>query len=252
MKRTALTVCALTLAGLAGSASAGLAAESINQQNYAGMRSIDIHGNSVANPRGATTVFTNLQAGFAANAAFSSTDLQAVFGDQLATVGTGRLQEFSFTLFNSGASAGGVLNSAEVAINFFRVSDSSLIGGFNVNTGAIDLATGFFTTLNVTGLDGLNINLDSTDIIVTQSVLSLVGAANRLGLVSANPVSIGSSVPALYIDASTTGGGVAGFYNITSSGAPISFNAGYQVVVPTPASAAILGLGGLFAARRRR
>jgi hypothetical protein len=251
MKRTALTVCALTLAGLAGSASAGLAAESISQQNYAGMRSIDIHGNSVATPRGNTTVFTNLQAGFAPNAAFSSTDLTAVFGDQLATVGTGRLQEFSFTLFNSGSSAG-TLNSAEVAINFFRASDSSLIGGFNVNTGAIDLAAGFFTTLNVTGLDGLGINLDSTDIIVTQSVNSLVGGANRLGLVSANPVSIGSSVPALYIQASTVNGGVPGFYNITSGGAPISFNAGYQVVVPTPASAALLGLGGLFAARRRR
>jgi hypothetical protein len=251
MKRTALTVCALSVAALAGTASADLAAESIGQQNYAGMRSIDIHGNSIAAPRGATTVFTNLQAGFAANAAFSSTDLTAVFGDQLATVGTGRLQEFSFTLFNSGTSAG-ALTSAQVAINFYRASDSSLIGGFNVNTGAINLNTGFFTTLNVTDLDGLDINLDTTDIIVTQSVLSLVGAANRLGLVSANPVTIGTSVPQLYIDASTTGGGVAGFYNITSGGAPISFNAGYQVAVPAPASAAMLGLGGLFAARRRR
>lgn len=245
MKRTAMTVCALALAGRGGSG------ESISQQNYAGMRSIDIHGNSVANPRGATTVFSNLQAGFAANAAFSSTDLTAVFGDQLAMVGTGRLQDFSFTLFNSGTSAG-VLTSAEVAINFFRASDSSLIGGFTVNTGAINLNTGFFTTLNVGGLDGLNIDLDTTDVIVTQSVLSRVGAASRLGLISSNPVSIGSSIAPLYIDAADVGGGVAGFYNITSGGAPISFNAGYQVVVPAPASAAMLGLGGLFAARRRR
>ncbi len=251
MKQLAITVCALSLAAAAGSASAGLAAESVNQQNYAGMRSIDIHGNSVSNPRGGTTVFTNLQAGFTANAAFSSTDLTAVFGDQLATVGTGRLQEFSFTLFNSGTSAG-VLNSAEVAINFFRASDSSLIGGFNVNTGEINLGTGFFTTLNVTGLDGLGIQLDTTDIIVTQSVNSLVGGATRLGLVSATPVTIGSSIPQLYIDASTVNGGTPGFYNITSGGNPISFNVGYQVVVPAPASAAMLGLGGLIAARRRR
>ena len=251
MKRSVISAFALSVVALSGQALAGLAAESVGQHQNAGVRSIDMHGNATGNVRGGTTVFTNLQAGFTANAAFSSTDLTAVFGDQLATVGTGRLQEFSFTLFNSGTSAG-VLNSAEVAINFFRASDSSLIGGFNVNTGAINLGTGFFTTLNVTGLDGLNINLDTTDIIVTQSVLSLVGSASRLGLVSANPVSIGSSVPALYIDASTVGGGVAGFYNITSGGTPISFNAGYQVVVPTPASAALLGLGGLVASRRRR
>lgn len=251
MKRSVVSACALSVFALSGHALAGLAAESIGQHQNAGTRSIDMHGNQAGNLRANTTVFTNLQAGFAANAAFSSTDLQAVFGDQLAMTGTGRLQEFSFTLFNSGTSAG-VLNSAVVAINFFRVSDGSLISGFNVNTGAINLGTGFFTTLNVTDLDGLDINLDTTDVIVTQSIVSLTGAANRLGLVSANPVTIGSSVPQLYISASTVGGGVPGFYNITSGGAPIAFNAGYQVVVPTPASAALLGLGGLAAARRRR
>jgi len=251
MKRSVVSGCALAVFALSGHAMAGLSAESIGQHQFAGARTIDMHGNPSGNLRANTTVFTNLQAGFTANAAFSSTDLQAVFGDQLSMTGTGRLQEFSFTLFNSGTSAG-VLGSAVVAINFFRVSDSSLIGGFNVNTGAINLGTGFFTTLNVTSLGALNIDLDTTDVIVTQSVVSLTGAASRLGLVSANPVTIGSSVPALYISASTVGGGVPGFYNLTSGGAPISFNAGYQVVVPTPASAALLGLGGLVAARRRR
>ncbi len=251
MKRTHLSICALSVAALAGTVHAGLVAESVGQHQNAGNRSIDIHGNATGSVRGGTTVFTNLQTGFTANAAFSSTDASAVFGAQLATVGTGRLQDFSFTLFNSGTSAG-ALTSAQVAFNFYRASDSSLIGGFNVNTGAINLATGFFTTLNVNGLDSLNINIDATDIIVTQSILSRVGAADRTGLVSASPVTIGSALPQLYIDAADVGGGAAGFYNITSGGSPITFNAGYQIVVPTPASAGLLGLGGLLATRRRR
>ncbi len=251
MKRTALSICALSVAALSGTAHAGLVAESVGQLQNAGTHSIDIHGNATG-PRGATTVFTNLQSGFTANAAFSSGDLSAVFGAQVSTIGTGRLQDFSFTLFNSGAAGGGALTSAQVAIDFYRVSDGSLIGGFNVNTGAINLNTGFYTTLNVNGLGDLGINIDTTDIIVTQSVLSSVGAANRLGLVSASPVSIGSALPQLYIDAADVGGGAAGFYNITSGGAPIVFNAGYQIVVPAPASAGLLGLGGLLAARRRR
>lgn len=255
--KSALGVFALCM--LAGHAAAGLSAGPASvggmdteRARSAGTYTIDVHGNVLGDPRGAgTVVFSNLQTGFTADRAFSSTDLTAVFGDRLTTVGTGRLQEFSFALFNSGTSAG-TLVSATVRIDFLRASDSSSMGAISVNTGNINLATGFFTSLNVTGLDTLNINLDTTDILVLQTVTSLTGAANRLGVVSTTPTSVGSSVDQLYIDASTVGGGVAGFYNITSNNLPVPFRVGYQVVVPAPGAFALLGLGGLVATRRRR
>lgn len=246
-----LALCALTLTTLAGAASADVIAETGSFQN-AGTQTIDLNGNVLSSARGATTtVFSNLQTGYAADRAFSSTDLTAVFGDELTMTGTGRLQEFSFTIFNSGTSAG-ALTSAQMQIQFYRASDGSSIGGFNVNTGTLNLNAGFFTALNVTGLDALNINLDTTDIIVTQTILSRVGTASRLGLVSTTPTSVGSSVDQLYIDAADVGGGVGGFYNITSAGVPVAFKAGYQVVVPAPGAFALMGLGGLVATRRRR
>jgi hypothetical protein len=246
-----LALCALTLTALAGAASADVIAETGTFHN-AGTQTIDLNGNVLSSARGAsTTVFSNLQAGYAADRAFSSTDLTSVFGDQLATTGTGRLQEFSFTIFNSGTSAGN-LTSATALIQFYRASDGSSIGGFTVNTGTLNLGLGFFTALNVTGLDALNINLDTTDIIVTQSLSNIVGPANRLGLVSTTPTSVGSSIDQLYIDSSTVGGGVAGFYNITAAGVPVPFKVGYQVVVPAPGAFALMGLGGLVATRRRR
>lgn len=251
MKPFVLSVCASFVVFAGGTASASISAESIGAANYAGAHRIDAQGNRLPGERGGQVVFNNLQAGFTANAAFSSTDLGAVFGDRLTLTGTGTLQDFSFTLFNSASSAG-ELTSAVVEFSLLRGADGSSIGSFQVDTGAIALNTGFFTTLNVTGLGGLGINIDTTDLIVLQTVTSLTGAANRLGVVSANPISVGSSVPQLYIEASTVNGGVPGFYNITSAGVPISFNTGYTVAVPTPASAALLGLGGLAAARHRR
>ena len=66
------------------------------------------------------------------------------------------------------------------------------------------------------------------------------------------PNSVGSAVPQLYIQASTVGGGVPGFYNITSGGVAVPFTVGYQLSVPAPGAFALLGLGGLVTARRRR
>lgn len=245
-----LTVVSL-LAGVCAGASADIIAESVSNLQHAGVRTIDVHGNLVSSLRGNPIVYSNLQTGFAADRAFSSTDLAAVFGDQLTTTGTGTLQDFSFNLFNSGSSAG-ALTSATVNFGFYRASDGGSLGSFNVNTGAIALNAGFFTTFNVTGLGNLGVNLDSTEIIVLQTVTALTGAANRLGVVSTTPNSVGSAVPQLYIQASTVGGGVPGFYNITSGGAAVPFTVGYQLSVPTPGAFALLGLGGLFSARRRR
>lgn len=161
--------------------------------------------------------------------ALSSTDLTAVWGDQLATTGVGTLQEMSFTIFNSGSSAGPLL-TAVVTVEFYDANTVAYLGGFfaNFNFGA-GLSAGFYTIGTVTGLDALAIDLPVTDLIVTQTVTSKTGTASRLGIVSLDPPTVGSSLADMYIDATTVGS--PGWYTIASGPA----NPGYMVsVVTTP------------------
>lgn len=242
-------VSAFALAALCG-ASAGYATVAEPAPGFAGHYYFDVATGEMVSPRG-TGVAVYDNTGSPANFAVSSTDLASTWGDQLAMTGTGVLEEFKFTVFNSATANTGNLLTATVAIRFYRAGDSSLIGGFNgnVNFGA-GLNPGFYSTVTFTGLDGLGtpIALDTTDVIVTQQITTFTGTTVRLGVASQDPVIVGSSPESMYADSDTVGGGVAGFYTFGSGPA----NPGYQVVVPTPASAALLGLGGLVAARRRR
>lgn len=235
----------VALAGLAGIAHADLIAET--GAKFASSYALDYNGGT-PNVAKMSTVFDNLSSG-PVNA-FSSTDLEAVFGDTRTLTGTGLLQGVGFGVFNSsGSGNANPLNAATVDINFFRASDSSFIGGLGVNI-APSLAPGFFSTFTVSGLEGLGINLDTTEVIMTQTLRAgtVTGGTIRAGVVNLSPVTVGTAADSLFIDAADVGGGAAGFYTI--GGAPF-FLAG-QVVVPAPASAALLGLGGLAAIRRRR
>ncbi len=244
--KTVTAVCALF--ACAGFALGGLTSESVLDcgKTY----TIDMATGGVSqDARFVGTIYDNTNT---ASGAFSSTDLGATWGDQLGTLGTGTVDAVEFSVFNSGSSAGALAN-ASFNISFFRASDSSFIGGFNTNTVTFTggLAQGFFTTVNVTGLAGLGINLDTTDIIMTQSVIAQTGST-RLGFVFGGPLLAGTTSPdSVYLDATTVG--APGFYTLTSGGLPTVANAFYSITtVPTPASAALLGLGGLVAARRRR
>ncbi len=200
-----------------------------------------------------TVVYSNAGTGGALRA-FASTDLTATFGDDLDLVQGGELSEFRFSVFNSSTSAG-ALNSFTGNINFFEPDTGTFIGGFtssfNFNT---PLAPNSFSRLTVTGLDALDIVLPE-DVLVTQSLTNIVGAANNLGVVSSNPIAVGSAVDQLYIDASTVNGGTAGFYDITSMGVASPFYTIYEVTVipvPEPTTAGLAGLAGLAFLRRRR
>lgn len=179
-------------------------------------------------PNALTVAYDNTAS--APNFGFSSTDLAAGWGDECFTVATGLLSTHMFTLFNAGTSAGALL-TAQVGVDFYDGPSATFLGGYttNVNFGT-GLPAGFFSIVTVTGLDPLVINLSSNDLVVIQSVLSKTGAANRLGIASLNPITVGGSVGSMYINASTVG--PAGFYNIGNP--PVPAHPGYNISLAPP------------------
>ncbi len=171
--------------------------------------------------------------------AFSSTDLTSIWGDQLTASGTGILSMAKFTVFNSGSSAG-VLSTAAVQVQIYDSVTSAYLGGFTTNVNFGGLAPGFFSTVTVNSLDALNISLTTPNLLVLQRLTSITGAATRLGFVSLNPPTVGSSPDSFYASSATVGGGAAGFY--TSSSGPA--NPGYQLYVvdfPVPTQSSTWG-----------
>jgi len=179
-------------------------------------------------------VYNNSTPQAPANFGFSSTDLNSTFGDRVNTTGTGLLQENDFTIFNSGSSAGPLL-TATYLISFFDGPSGNPLGAYQttVNFGA-GLPAGFFAVVTATNLNGLNINLNTQDVIVTQKLVNKTGAANRLGIASFDPPNIGSSANTMFVSSSTVG--PPGFYNIGNP--PQNANPGYRINVnqATPAT----------------
>lgn len=244
MKRFATTL-SLFLAALALSVAPTLsfAVESEPAEN-AGDLNIDYVTQSTSTLPSAvqtlSVVYDNSTAASATLLAFSSTDLASTWGDELFTTAQGTLSNFIFSVYNSGSSLGPLL-TANCAISFFDGTTFAPLGGFttNVNFGT-GLNAGFFSTITVSSLDVLGILLTNTDIIVTQQVLSKTGTANRLGFVSRNAPTVGSSTTSFFASSATVGGGVAGWY--TSASGPV--NAIYRVTVadlPVPAKTSSWG-----------
>lgn len=196
-------------------------------------------------PRGKTTqlagdVYNNTNPQATANFGFSSTDLAAQWGDRVTTTGTGILQENDFTVFNTGSSAGPLLSAT---FNIFLNDAASLtfLGGYTTGlvTFGAGLNPGFFSIITVTGLGGLNINVNTTDVLMRQQVATKTGTANRLGIASLDPPTIGSSANTMYINASTVG--PAGYYNVGNP--PLNANPGYRINVSAPVPVSLKSWG---------
>jgi hypothetical protein len=172
-------------------------------------------------------VYNNTNPQAAANFGISSTDLASVWGDRVTTTGMGILAETDFTIFNN-STTGQNLLTANVGIALLDGPTSTLLGSFatGVNFGT-GLPPGFFSIVTTTGLSGLNINVNTTDVQIRQQVLAKTGTATRLGIASLDPPTIGSSANTMFITSSTIGGGVPGYYNI---GNPVlNANPGYRI-----------------------
>jgi hypothetical protein len=181
-------------------------------------------------PRTSVTAIVYDNTASAPNFGVSSTDLASTWGDRVTTTGVGILNLHKFTVFNTGTSAGPLL-TALVRIDFFDAVTSAGLGAYQTNvTFGAGLNPGFFSIVTVSNLDPLAINLNVQDIIITQRVLASTGTANRLGIASLDPPTVGSSPTSMYISSATIGGGVPGFYTFQNGPA----NPGYQVVVTVP------------------
>lgn len=169
-------------------------------------------------PSAVTVVYENTTS--ATLAGVSSTDLTSVWGDRLFMTGGGLLSSHSFTIFNSGSSGGGSLLSATVLVEFFDDATTTFIGGYS---GTVTFGAGLlpnqFSIITASALDGLGLVLPA-NVIVLQTVTAFTGTANRLGVVSMNPVNVGSSPTTMYIDSATLSGGVPGFYNLANPANP--------------------------------
>ncbi|MCL4221891.1 MAG: hypothetical protein KJZ65_11055 [Phycisphaerales bacterium] len=239
---------ALALVAIAGVASADVIME--DNLQFAGHIFTDVHGNTHSQQRGTPiTIYSNTSS--AANAATSSLNLNTRWGDTLNMTGTGVLDAFSLTVFNSASGNTGVINTYDVDVRFYRISDSSFIGGFigQINFGISALSPGYYSVVTFTGLSGFGINLDTANILATQARVAHTGGSIRMGVASLSPVTIGSSPVSFYKDDPSSP--PAGFYVFSGGATPADL--GYRVdVIPAPGAFALLGLGGLVATRRRR
>jgi hypothetical protein len=206
----------------------------------------------VTNRDAPAVLYSNLTAPSAVSGGFSQAGTAAIFGDRVNFAGMGgALDEFAFTVFNSTSGGNTVpMTSGTMNIEFRRGVDNSLIGGFSVNLAPFfgtGLNPGFYSIIDLTGLAlATNISFDTTDVLIKQQ---LVGGQGRYGVILANPVAVGSSGGDMYIN--NPPALAEGFYNVGTAPNFIG-NPGYFVFIPTPGAAAVLGMGGLVALRRRR
>lgn len=173
-------------------------------------------------PRGTqlnTLIYDNTTATTAL--AFSSTDLTMTWGDECLTTGTGTLSAFKWSVFNSGSSAG-TLTGASFNLGFYDLVGAVNLGGYSGSiTFSTALGKGFYSVITSTNLDALNINLSSTDLLVTQKVASKTGTASRLGIVSLSPVTVGSSPDYFYESGAAT---TAGYYTSASGSVQVIYS----------------------------
>ncbi len=168
--------------------------------------------------------------------------------------GVGLLSTMGINVANSNAPTGANLTGGTVIIRFYDAGNANaFIGGFNATLPALNLAAGGSSRISfpAAGLEGLNIFLPQNVLVSLQyNTVTFSGTGGSIanaGFQTRAPINIGSSTDNLF---NVTGGGTPFNFN----GAPLA-NTGIFIdtnSVPAPGAAALLGLGGLIATRRRR
>ena len=264
------TLALIAVAGLAlgaSSAFADISVEAVNPANDAGLLnynySTGVQTQSGLSPAGSGTIVydntTSSVGGTAvANSGLSATDTTATYGGECDTVGAGGTLTSMYSSIYNTSTSGGTIKSFTENVAIYDLTTSTLLGSaFSVSYSFASpyLPKGYFSQLSITGLDSLGIVLSANESVVvltsfTNVVLSS-GTASKtyLSVVSAIPPAVGAAPGTVYISDGTKT--AAGFYSVGSPA--ITFDPIFQLAVaPAPASAGLLGLAGLAAARRRR
>jgi len=238
MKRANALILATSLVLCVSVPAAIAAADTVTSEplrGYMGHVTLDVTTGTMtweANPAPLAAVDV-YRTGTSALGGLTSTDFTARWGDEVTTTGTGILDENDFTIFNAPpATSAGSLMTATFNIVFYDDANITILGGYT--TGTIDFGTGlpagFYATVTVTGLAALNINLNTTNIFLTQQVATHTGPASRVGVVLMSPpVLVGTGSPTVFIAASTIGPGA--FYNV--NGVPQA-DPGYRIAIAQP------------------
>lgn len=177
-----------------------------------------------------------------------------------------RLSNLGFAVANSNGVAGSSFTGGQVVIRFYDVDTGLPIlsvdgfNGFTANLPALALAPGgssriSFGAFGTTGLEGLNTYfLGRTGVFASLQFNSVTGTGGftiaNAGMQLRGPIAVGSSTDVMFgIGAGPMPTGAFNF-----GGTPLANSAWFIDTndVPAPGSFALLGLGGLFAARRRR
>lgn len=174
---------------------------------------IDLRGNGISSSAIVPTVVYDAT-NQAVSAATSTTDLTAIYGDEMILAGgVGEdVSAMKFGVFCSASSAAGLVSATET-IRFYDLANAgAYIGGFNATLGA--LAPGYYSIYTITGIEGVVlINLPSADILVTQQLSNVVGATRMGTVVSyANAPAVGATNNSFYMSHATA---PAGWYVIT-------------------------------------
>jgi MYXO-CTERM domain-containing protein len=165
-------------------------------------------------------------------------------------VGAGLLNDMGLNVANVNGTSN--LTGGTMVVRFYQFSTGNFISGFNTNLPALALAAGGSSRLSfgANALTALNIFLPADvycSLQLTNITWSGAGTIANAGIQVRGPIITGTSAD--------------GMIDVTNAGATIAFggnpaaNTGIFIktdTVPAPGAFALLGLGGLVAARRRR
>ncbi len=166
--------------------------------------------------------------------------------------GAGLLSSMGLSVANMQPAGGGTLVTGSGTIRFYRQSDTGFIGGFNFNLPTLNAAPGASFRLSFApgSLEPLSIMFSTPNIYAsiqyTAATYTGPGGVTDVGIQLRGPLNTGTSSDNLY--------NVPGFTSFNFGGNPPANTALFIMTnsVPAPGALALLGLGGLFAARRRR
>ena len=262
MTRTFAAVTVLALAGSAFGAVIHPSSAPVRQANI--QLVVDDRGGS-AGTDAVTRRYDEWTAPPSALNAIMTTGAQEIADDLTftAAAGVSRLNTLGFAVANSNGPAGSTLTGGQVIIRFYDLVSGLAIlsvdgfNGFTANMPALSLAPGGSTRLSfgANALEGLNTYFDGrSGVFASLQYNSVTGTGGftiaNAGMQIRNGGVVGSSTDSLV--GVTAGPQPTGFFNF--GGNPFADSAWFIDTndVPAPGSVALLGLGGLFAARRRR